>query len=194
MSSLQVPRPRGMRLAVATALVLTLSLGAAAPGARACGYDGQAVDLALAHPSSLSVALAIQQAYQAKRLARPLPLPGGFGMRRAMAMLDKLRLALGTPSAPAAFSLLLVEPGLWARFTVREGAWQVQLHTPPPSGEESAVIIGEGVLLALQAGRLRPEPALAAGLLRIEGAPAARQELNAVWLLAFSQAAAAPQS
>ncbi|MCY1516104.1 hypothetical protein D9M68_507180 [compost metagenome] len=46
-------------------------------------------------------------------------------MRRAQVMLDKLRTALAPITPGDSFSLLLVEPGLWARFdgTGAEPAW-----------------------------------------------------------------------
>lgn len=130
--------------------------------AHACSYDGMPLDLSLAHPASLSVALAAQQAYQEKLMPRPLPLPGGFGMRRTLGLLEKLqqRLPVGAPG----FSLLLVEPGLWSRFT----ADGVRLHAIPAPGELQ-VIVSEGALLALESGKISTADAMQLGLLIIDG-------------------------
>ena len=157
---------------------LALSLMLLVPGAsRACSYDGLAVDLSLAHPASLGVALALQQAYQSKRLKRPLPLPGGFGMRRTLQQLEALRTRL--PAMQSGFSLLLVEPGLWVRF----GSQGVQLHAAPPGPDEALVVAGEGTLLALQAGTLDARQAVRDGLLHLQGATTT--ELADAWYDAY---------
>lgn len=165
---------------VGAALGLALLLGSASPSTRACGYDGMPIDLGLAHPASLEVSLAIHQAYQGGLLAKPLPLAGGFAMRRALNALEKLRGRL--PDATGSFNLLLVEPGLWARFDAFEGAWQLTLHTPPPTVGEPVAIVGEGALLAMVGGRLSARQALAAGVLRLDAEPHQAQR----WQTAFS--------
>ncbi|WP_394558259.1 hypothetical protein [Aquipseudomonas alcaligenes] len=157
-------------------LACGLGLGLSGMSAQACSYDGMALDLSLAHPASLGVALAAQQAYQDKLMPRPLPLPGGFGMRRTLGMLEKLqqRLPTGSPS----FSLLLVEPGLWSNFT----ADGVRLHADPDAGER-LVILSEGALLALEGGRLPAAKAMQSGLLVIDGPDA--DALAKLWLSAY---------
>lgn len=179
-----------MRASTRVAAGLTLLLGSASPAALACGYDGMAVDLATAHPASLPVALAIFEAYQAKRIARPIPLQGGFGMRRALIMLEKLRIALAPGATGESFSLLLVEPGLWARFDGTGAQLQVTLHVAAPAAGENAIITGEGVLLALEQGRLSAEQALQAGLIQVQAATAQHERLTANWLQAFATTAA----
>ncbi|MDG1581779.1 SCP2 sterol-binding domain-containing protein [Pseudomonas sp. GOM6] len=168
-----------MRACYRGCLALVLSGLLMAGTANACSYDGLAVDLSLAHPASLGVSLALQQAYLNKHLARPLPLPGGFGMRRTLHQLESLRShpALGAED----FSLLLVEPGLWVRFS----AQGVTLHAPPPGPGEAVVVTGEGVLLALRNGKLDVHQALRDGLLHIEGNT--RDAVVASWLKAYPQ-------
>lgn len=169
----------------ASALVtagLALLLGSASPASQACGYDGLAMDLTSAHPASLSVALAIHTAYQAKLLARPIALQGGFGMRRAQLNLEKLRVALAPHLRGERFSLLLVEPGLWAQFDGTGAELRVTLHVAAPAAGERTVITGEGVLLALIQGQLSARQALDAGVLRLDAESAQR------WLVAFSAA------
>lgn len=162
---------------------LALLLGSASPTTQACGYDGLAMDLTIAHPASLSVALAIHTAYQAKLLAKPIPLQGGFGMRRAQIMLEKLRVALAPSAVGESFSLLLVEPGLWARFEGTGAALQVTLHAAAPAAGEPVVITGEGVLQALLQGKLNAHQALDAGLLHLAPAPQQLQH----WQAAFDR-------
>jgi hypothetical protein len=173
-----------MRASSIVATGLALLLGSASPASRGCGYDGMAVDLATAHPASLSVALAIHDAYQAKLLARPTPLQGGFGMRRARIMLEKLRVALAPIAQGERFSLLLVEPGLWAHFDGTGAELRVTLHVAAPAVGERTVITGEGVLLALVQGKLSARQALEAGVLRLDPEPAQR------WQAAFGVARA----
>lgn len=157
---------------------LIVGLTLACANVYACSYDGMPLDLSLAHPSSLTVALAAQQAYQETVIAKPVTLPGGFGMRRAMGLLDKLRQRL--PASTPAFSLLLVEPGLWSRFS----ADGVTLHTTPQAGER-LIISSEGALLALEKSQLSIPQALTRHLLVIDGADA--QRLQALLLDAYPQ-------
>ena len=82
----------------------------------------------LAHPGSLQVSLAVYLAYQSKLVDKPLPLPGGLGMRRALAALHRLSDSL--PDAAGSFDLLL-EPGLWAHFAAQDGVWKLTVHSPP---------------------------------------------------------------
>lgn len=151
------------------ALGLAALLCGAAPVSLACGYDGMAMDLGLAHPASLGVSLAVYQAYQDKLIAKPLPLPGGFGMRRALKALDQLASKL--PADGGSFSLLLAEPGLWTRFELRDGRWHLTPHVPGPVQGDNLVIVGEGALLAMLDSTLSGSQALARGLLHIEGKP-----------------------
>lgn len=170
-----------MRASTIVAGGLALLLGSASLDLRACGYDGMAMDLATAHPASLPVALAIFDAYQAKLLARPIPLQGGFAMRRAQMMLEKLRVTLAPSAVGESFSLLLVEPGLWARFEGTGAQLRVTLHVAVPAAGERLVITGEGVLLALVQGKLSVRQALDAGVLRLDPEPQQAQR----WQAAF---------
>ncbi|UUY08294.1 hypothetical protein LRS11_21280 [Pseudomonas sp. J452] len=167
-------------------LALSLGLLLLCGEAQACSYDGLALDLALAHPASLDVSLALHQAYQSKRLATPLLLPGGFGMRRTLSMLEKLRVALAPVVAGESFSLLLVEPGLWAHFDGSGAQLRVTLHVAAPGADDNAIITGEGVLQALVQGKLSAEQALQAGLLQVQAAPGQRERLSGRWSQAFT--------
>lgn len=163
-------------------LAAALSLVLLPDPAQACAYDGLALDLALAHPASLEVSLAVAQAYQDKLIGKPVTLPGGFGMRRALSMLDKLHTRL--PAATPSFYLLLVEPGLWARVEPTG----VALHVAPPAPDAAVAILGEGVLLALQKGQLSGEQALQRGVLHLAGA----EQLRQAWRVAYPEPAPDP--
>ncbi|MGI3131102.1 hypothetical protein ACRSLK_12010 [Halopseudomonas pachastrellae] len=142
---------------------LLTSLWLASSAVVACSYDGRPQDLKAAHPQSMSVALAIHQSYQDGIVSRPAPLMGGFGMRRAQHHLSRLAEAIPATNDVPAFTLLLVEPGLWSRY-----GEQLEMHISPDSGEV-AVITGEGPLLAMSKGALDFDQALERGLLRVEG-------------------------
>ncbi|MDH4612457.1 hypothetical protein [Pseudomonas sp. BN102] len=174
---------------------LALLLCSVSAPSLACGYDGMAVDLATAHPASLPVALAIFDAYEARLLARPIPLQGGFGLRRAQVMLDKLRTALAPITKGDSFSLLLVEPGLWARFDGTGAELRMTLHVPAPAEGETTVITGEGVLQALVQGKLGVDQALQAGLIQVLAPALQTERLTSALLQAFPRpplAVAAP--
>lgn len=151
--------------------VMLASLWLVGTTAVACGYDGRPQDIKAAHPQSMSVALAIHQSYQDGVLKRPAPLLGGFGLRRAQHHLTRLAEALPETSDMPAFTLLLVEPGLWSRY-----GEQLQVHITPEAGEIT-VITGEGPLLALSKGTLNFNQALEQGLIRVEGEEQARQRV-----------------
>ncbi|MGL4318964.1 MAG: hypothetical protein ACRCTL_20410 [Pseudomonas sp.] len=160
---------------------LTLLLSGVSPMAAACGYDSPMVDLTPAHPESLTVALAIHDAYASKQLRKPIPLPGGFGMRRALSMVEKLRTALGPNAGSDNFYLLMVESGLWTAYRPVAGAWEATAHVARPAADEPVVITGEGVLLALQGGKLSISQAMASGLLRIEASASQRARISQYW-------------
>ena len=155
--------------------VLLASLWFVGGTAMACAYDGRPQDIKAAHPQSMSVALAIHQSYQDGILNRPAPLIGGFGMRRAQHHLSRLAEAIPATNDVPAFTLLLVEPGLWSRY-----GEQLEMHISPDSGEV-AVITGEGPLLALSKGALDFDQALERGLIRVEGTEQDRERVIQGW-------------
>lgn len=158
--------------AISLRAVLLASLWFASSTVAACGYDGRPQDIKAAHPQSMTVALAIHQAYQDGVLKKPVALPGGFGLRRAQLHLTRLAEALPVMDDKPTFTLLLVEPGLWSRY-----GEQLQVHINAPEAGEVAVITGEGPLLALAKGELGFDQALEQGLIRVEGEDQARQRV-----------------
>ncbi|MDT4870051.1 hypothetical protein FQZ97_1051110 [compost metagenome] len=100
-------------------------------------------------------------------------------------MLDKLRAALAPINTAGGFSLMLVEPGLWARFDGAGADLRMTLHVPAPAEGETTVITGEGVLQALVQSKLGAGQALQAGLIQVLAPAAQREQLTSAWLQAF---------
>ncbi|MEK1905215.1 MAG: hypothetical protein AAAB13_05510 [Pseudomonas sp.] len=182
-----------MRASPLVAGGLALLLGSASP-AGACSFDGLALDLATAHPDSLDVAIAMQGAYEQRRIPKPIPLPGGFGLRRVLQVLGKLNEALNRTPGQDGFHLLLIESGLWVRYRAEGNSLRAEPHVARPSPDEPTVITGEGVLLALQQGRFSLDDALAIGLLRIRAPSPQRERIVEQWYLATSTTMAQPHT
>ncbi|MFG0380320.1 hypothetical protein ACF8C6_05065 [Pseudomonas sp. zbq_18] len=180
-----------MKQSLLKAAGLALLVSSASPMATACGYDNPLADFAPAHPESLGVALAIYDAYESKQLRRPAPLPGGFGMRRALNIIDKLEASLGPDSGSGGFYLLMVESGLWTSYQTVDGTWVATAHVAEPAVGEPVVITGEGVLIALQGGKLNFNQAMESGLLRVEASTLESTGIKQSWQqAAFSVAQA----
>lgn len=183
-----------MKRSLLPAITLILFFSSTSGPVSACSYDGRPVDLAMAHPGSLDVALAIHDAYEEGLFVRPFPLQGGFGMRRALMMLEKLRVALAPVMGRERFDLLLVEPGLWTRFESNGGVVTMTAHARGPDKEQPVVIVGEGVLMALMSGKLGIDQALAKGVLRIDVGSQRNEAMAQRWRQAFAAALAGNQS
>ncbi len=153
---------------IAVALLVMLAGLNPLPG-WACGFHGQLPDLVAAHPRSISVALAVRDALDAAAV-QPLPdAPPALGLMRATRLLQQF-----SPMVPATVNaavpgqtvaVLLVESGLWTRYTLtREGA-QVEPHINGPAAGERVLVTSETALNALVQGALDPARAQAMGLL-----------------------------
>ncbi len=95
-----------------------------------------------------------------------------LALHRATQRLERLRQALqrGADDAPPpAFSLLLVESGMWNSFAVEAGMVGLKVHADGPSPAGAAVITGDAVLAAIAAGRLAPRDAFRDGLIVVDG-------------------------
>lgn len=180
-----------MNISSFKAIGLALLLSSASPMAEACGYDGLLPDIAPAHSDSLLVALAIFDAYENELMRKPMSLPGGFGLRRALGLAEKTKVALEHGTGVDGFHMLMVESGLWTYYQPSGDTLKVIMHAPKPAEDQAMVITGEGVLLALQSGKLSVAQAMAAGMLRIEAAEQQRERISQRWQQAmFSQAQA----
>jgi hypothetical protein len=165
------------------ALLVASGLGSAL----ACNYDGvSAVAIAARYPRSVEVSAALRSATNAQVLDRQLVAPtfvNMMGYRRAVRRLQRLRDSLErvvmqdrSPSG-AAFSLLLVEAGLWTRYLPDSEGVAITVHASGPQPTDVLVFTGEAAIEAIGSGRMSADEALRRGLIVIDGPAAAGREL-----------------
>jgi hypothetical protein len=169
--------------AVAAALLVLPAAG------MACGYHGMLGNgFSALHPRSIHVALALRDAADAGVLdpnqLKP-KLADMLALNRAARRLEHLRASLqrAMVTAPVpAFSLLLVESGMWNDFTADLGVIRLKVHADEPMPDRAVVITGDAVLAAIASGRLSPDEALRTGLIAVDGPPALASSLAAALL------------
>jgi hypothetical protein len=151
--------------AVAAALAVATALPAAA-----CGFDGLMVDLTAAHPQSIGVALAVRDALDRNELTALQPLPGVIGFMRANRMLHGFSPMVGelTRGTPASVVMLLVESGLWTRYSFDEGRVTTWPHVAGALPGEQVIVTSESVLDAVVRGTLAPARAVELGVLVVD--------------------------
>jgi hypothetical protein len=172
-------------IAIAMLALWTSLLPAARPAA-ACGYHGVLGDgFSAQHASSMNVAFALRDAADAG-VIEPKQLNPKFAdmlaLHRATQRLEKLREALqhtADGASPPAFSLLLIESGMWNDFSVEGEAVRLKVHVDAPARGGAAVVTGDAVLAAIAAGRLSAAEALRRGLVVVDGPPELAQALAA---------------
>jgi hypothetical protein len=160
------------------ALMLGTVLTCAPSRGDACGYHDN-VTLARGvlnwtYPDALHVIGAMAQAVSEKRL--PAPTLGRardpWGYHRVVRSLQRyaqqLRVLSGE-TRPSAFSLLLIEPMLWTRFTSEGGDLQAQVHVSAPQAGDLVLISGEDVMGEITNSRLSVGEAYRHGLIRLYG-------------------------
>jgi hypothetical protein len=157
-------RIASLKLGVAaTTAALGLYIGAV----RACGYDSPMVDLVVAHPRSIEVALAVRNAYDHGELHALAPVPPVLGLVRANGMLQSFRplvsAVAGSPNTSVA--VLLIEEGLWARYSMSAAGMATELHVGGPLDGEPVIVTSESALHALLDGTLTPQRATELGVL-----------------------------
>ena len=107
----------------------------------ACGYDSPMADLVVAHPRSIEVALAVRDAYDHGELQALAPV---LGLVRAKVMLQNFRPLLtavaGSPNTSVA--VLLIEEGLWARYSMSAAGMATELHVEGPLTPTRATELG----------------------------------------------------
>jgi hypothetical protein len=146
-------------------LGLALSLLRPAQG---CGYHGTAPDLRAAHPRSLDIAFALADAHASGQLQVLQPLPPALALMRVGKLLRDIGPQLPTPGLPGMgerLAVLLVEPGLWARYEWRGDRWELaDVDVPGPDAADSVLITSEAALAAMQRREFGFDGALALGL------------------------------
>lgn len=161
----------------ATAAVLAMA-GMHNLPALACGFDSLIDDtVASTYPLSMAVAFAIQDAEADNLLDRRMTAPKAgdlVALFRATQRLHEWRAAMQAERASnpevaiPSFSLLLVEPGMWNRYSLGKEV-RLALHTDGPPAGDPIVVTGESVLAAMAEGRLGVERAWRRGLIALEG-------------------------
>jgi hypothetical protein len=169
--------------------LLIASIAAASPATtRACSYEtGPAGGLAVAHASSIPVAMAIGGAVTAGRLQPPIEVPAQIALTRASLAMRAFAGSLD-PSAEGLppVAVVLVEAHLWGRATSGPRGPQFAVHVDGPSTGDVILVTGEPALRALLAGDMTWSAALGSGLVVIDGAPEARDRLARLLARRFS--------
>jgi hypothetical protein len=148
-------------------------------GVFSCGYHD---DVTLArgvlnwvYPDALHVIGAIATAVGEKRLPAPNASPVAFGPRgyhSAARSLDKIARQLNASpgeTPPLSFSLILIEPMLWTRFSSGGDGLEAHIHVPGPQAGDLVVISGEDVIREVASNRLSFGEAYRLGLVRTYG-------------------------
>jgi hypothetical protein len=154
------------------ALKLGVAVTAAALGlhicaVNACGYDSPMVDLVVAHPRSIEVALAVRDAYDHGELQALAPVPPVLGLVRANGMLQSFRPLVNAVAGPpnTSVAVLLVEEGLWTRYSMTPAGMATELHVEGPLSGEPVIVTSASALHALLDGTLTPTRATELGVL-----------------------------
>ncbi len=151
---------------VAVGLISLALVGYAATGA-ACGLHDTMPDLAVAHPRSIDVAVAVHAATERDGLKPLAALPPKLALLRARRTLisfePQVADVAGRVGGPVA--VLLVESGIWTRYTFAAGRTIAQPHVAGPMPGERVIVTSETVLAAILNGTLEPARARQLGLL-----------------------------
>jgi hypothetical protein len=125
------------------------------------------IDLVMAHPRSVEVALAVRDALDRMTLHELPPEPTALACLRADRMLEDFRpLVISVAAAQdTSLAVLLIESGAWTRYSLSPEGVDVETHVDGPQQEESVVVTSEVVLRALLDGTLGLARAAKLGLL-----------------------------
>jgi hypothetical protein len=172
---------RSILFRTTAALAAALACLAASVGqTAACAYHSGGKAFA-AHPGAIDVAMAIQAAADAGALepqSASVPPASMVAYHRMVRQIEQFRNMLEGAakrrSAAPAFSLLLIESGLWSRFEPEAAGIELAIHTAGPDSDEPVVLTTGGVMRAVIEGRLSAADALHRGLIRVEAATEAK--------------------
>lgn len=144
----------------------------------ACGYHGVADGFRTSHPKSLEVAFALHDVYDRGRLQPLEPLPATEGLARANQLLARFaRTLVDESQAPfrlpqgESVAVLLIEQGLWSRFTRTEGDIDLSPHVDGPVPGERVIITSESVIEALLTKKLTTDHVQNLGVLVMTRSP-----------------------
>ncbi len=176
----------------ALAAVFAACVLAVAPATgSACGSDFVLGDeVGAAHPASIGVAFAMNDARSGGALPTPENLTGMEARLRAddaAHMLEQRLTSVRSKLPPT--SLLLVETRLWTRY-VPVGQRKADVHANHDAGAaegDVVVVTGEQVLRGLLEGRISWQQAVDSGLVVVTGDPANRMRVASLLAGRFGQ-------
>ncbi len=156
----------------------------------ACGYeDPKSASfhrgiLNWGYPNALYVQGALTQAHLAG-IIEPAPPAAkdllGRHFRKAADMLRQFGAELRPDEADEfAFTVVLIEPMLWARYTVSGGSVRTSVHVKGPENGDLVVVTAEAALKEIEVGRLTFQRAEELGLVRCYGDSAKSERLRAL--------------
>lgn len=157
-------RKAGWR-AVTAAVLAAVSLGSFE--ASACGYDGAVPDLVAAYPQSIDVAISVRDAFDRSELLALQPAPNALALMRAQLLLRRFSPLVGEASnaSSGSVAVLLVESGMWTRYTLTNNEAVAVPHVTGPEAGERVLITSEAVISALVEGKLALKRASSLGVM-----------------------------
>ena len=125
------------------------------------------------------------------RTASVVRIDGDTAFQRTERRLQRLRASLQQAAQQRgvtlpAFSLLLVEPALWSRFSTGADGVTVAIDTEAPPAGSPVVVTGAAVIAAIAAGRVAPKEAFQRGLIVVDAPAQARADVKALLVAALS--------
>ena len=157
-------RPTGL-IAVTAAVFAAVSL--CSFQASACGYDGLVPDLVAAYPQSIDVAISVRDAFDRSELNALQPAPNALALLRAQMLMRRFSPMVGAASRTSrgSVAVLLVESGMWTRYTLSDNGVAALPHVSGPQDGEPVVITSEAVISALLEDKLALDRATAIGVM-----------------------------
>ena len=157
-------RPTGL-MAVTAAMFAAVSLGSSQ--AEACGYDGLVPDLVAAYPQSIDVAISVRDAFDRSELTALQPAPNALALLRAQMLMRRFSpmVSAASRASRGSVAVLLVESGMWTRYTLSDNEVAVLPHVAGPLDGEPVVITSEAVISALLDDKLAIGRATAIGVM-----------------------------
>jgi hypothetical protein len=135
----------------------------------ACGFHGSMVDLVAAHPRSIEVAFSVRDAFVRKDLAELAAVPPALGFLRATRTLQDFSELVTSVAGEksSTIAVLLIEPGLWTRYSVTPQGVTAEVHVAGALEQEPVIVTSESALRAMIDGTLSPQRAVEMGVLKV---------------------------
>ena len=148
--------------------------------------------LSLSYPKALYVLGALTQAQLDRTIVAEPAAPANYllGFIKATRMLQRFGEALqDQPSEDNefAFTLVLIEPMLWTRYSIRDGHVATSVHVDGPQPGDLVVVTAEAALRLIVDRRMTADRAEELGLIRIYGDPSKFARLRRLFELRESE-------